>query len=171
MKSIMRASRSLFALLALGALALSSCAEDTTGPSVGSGTTLDATIRGAKVSFDPSASISPPAYDASNTRATFNATVTGDTIRSLNIAFTYDIDNGTFPHTLTDPDVTIVYTEKVNGVSTLYNCALGGQECTITLSRSNREIVDGTFSSNLTTIDDPNKKVAISGSFSVKLAR
>ena len=113
----------------------------------------------------------PPSYDASNTRAAFNATVTGDTIRSLNIAFTYDIDNGTFPHTLTDPDVTIVYTEKVNGVSTLYNCALGGEECTITLSRTNKKIVDGTFSSNLTTIDDPNKKVAITGTFSVSLSR
>lgn|GEM_PF-1967589 len=172
MKYTMRASRSTLALLAVGLLGLSSCTDDTVGPGVGSGTEFEATIRGTKFSFDPNSSIDEPSYDASLNRADFSATIVGDTTRTLSIGFTHDIDNGSFPQTLTDADVSIVYQEKVNGVSTVYNCAIGSSACRITLNATDKQIVDGTFSATLSTMDTPVKTVSITqGTFSVKFSR
>ncbi|MEP7220612.1 MAG: hypothetical protein ABI876_16925 [Bacteroidota bacterium] len=151
-------------------IALSSCAVDTTSPTtVGSGNLFDATIRGSRISFDPESLALPPSYDASAHRGTFTGTVVGDTTRTMVMAFTYDIDNASLPKTLTGSDVSITYTEKVGTTSTTYDCAVGGTDCAVTLTATDKHTVDGTFTANLTS---PTKTLSITnGTFSVKLNR
>lgn len=152
-------------------LFLASCKEDPVSSNVGSGTVLKGAVNGVSYTF-PLNAVSPPSYNASTKTGTFTGVITGTPSRTLSITFTHDIDNGTFPTTLGNPDVSIIYTE-VNGSSTSsYSCPIGATGCSVTLSATDKTTVDGTFNANLADPNDTTKTVSItSGSFSVKLNR
>ncbi len=162
----MRAYR--FALVPLAAaLLLSACTEDTTGPDVGSGNELEATVNGQNLvlNLTPGAST----YDSRTKQVFITGTLVGTPSKTVLLRFNYDIEQGPFPGTISGSSVNIVYTE---GESLMYDCPLPDNTCTITVTRSNGEIVDGTFSAMLMERTDTTKKVTITnGQFSVDLTR
>lgn len=158
----------------LAALAvLPSCTETATGPTVGSGDILDATVNGTPLSLDLVDATDFNTYDVALHQTHFGGTLTsGNTTKTITVSLTYDLDNGTFPHTLTGSAITINYAERTNGVDTIYDCPIGTSSCTVTLSGSNGTIVDGTFSATLAQTNDATKTVTITaGKFSAKLTR
>jgi len=168
----MRIHRSALAPLA-AALILSACAEDTTGPGVGSGTTLEATVDGQRLELNINTDPSTTYYDGSLHQAYFSGTLVGSPSRTILLGFRYDLDNGSFPQTVTGDAVNIVYTEiPAGGTALNYDCPATSSTCRITLTGSSGEIVSGTFSATLTEQNDPSKTVSITaGEFSVTLPR
>ncbi len=151
------------------ALLLSACTEDTTGPDVGTGNELKATINGQTVVWDVSSLAST--YDVGSKQVLFGETLTGSPSKTVLLRFNYDIDKGPFPHTVSGNAINIVYTESGSSVLT-YDCLGNDDHCSITITRSNGEIVDGTFNAMLSERSDSTKKVTITnGSFSIKLNR
>ena len=90
----------------------------------------------------------------------------------MTLTFTYDIDAGTFPTTIGNPDVSIVYSEVNGSSSSSYSCPIGVSGCSVTLSATDKTTVDGTFNANLADPNDTTKTVSVTGGeFSVKLNR
>ncbi len=167
----MAPSRLLLLVSSLLLLALSSCKEDPVSSNVGSGTILKATVNGQSFTF-PLNAVSPPSYNASTKTGTFTGVLTGTPSRTLSISFTHDIDNGTFPTTLGNPDVSVTYSEVSGTASASYSCPIGTSGCSVTLTATDKSIVDGTFNATLADPNDTTKQVSITaGSFSVKLNR
>jgi hypothetical protein len=152
---------------------LASCADAVTGPGVGSGNLLEATVNGTSTTFDVVSDISGfNTYTAISNEARFAGPVVGNTSRSITLRATYDLDKGPFPKTLSDDDVSIIYIESSGTSALTYNCPIGGHSCSITLTASDGETVDGTFHATLSESNDSTKKVTIeNGKFSVKLKR
>lgn len=152
-------------------LAVASCKEDPVRSNVGSGTMLKASVNGVSYTF-PLNSVSPPAYNASTMTGTFTGVITGTPSRALTITFTHDIDNGAFPVTLGDPDISIIYSEVDGSGTSSYSCPIGASGCSVTLTATDKAIVDGTFNANLSDPSNTAKTVSITaGSFSVKMNR
>src|SRR5690606_2077005 len=109
----------------------------------GSGNEMSAKINGTEVDFTVEPIFS--AYDATTMYGTFAGTTSGDPSRTLTIGFTYDSDAGTFPKTFKDPDISITYVEFSASDSTTAICEALKGNCTLTLTRSDGKVVDGTF--------------------------
>lgn len=154
------------------ALLLGACAENATGPDVGSGTELETTVNGQKLVLNLS-DASTTYYDDALNQGYISGTLTGTPSRTILLRFSYDIDNGAIPTTLGGDAVNIVYTEiPASGSPLNYDCPTTGGTCRITLSVSKGEIVDGTFSATLTERNDNTKTVTIAnGKFSARLPR
>lgn len=154
--------------LSLLAVAFSACDNNSVGPNVGPGNEMAAKINGTEVNF----TVEPifAAYDATTKYGTFAGTTSGTPSRTLTIGFTYDIDAGTFPKTFKDPDISITYVEFSPTDSTTAICEALQGNCTLTLTRSDGDVVDGTFSATLTDSKDAGSTVTIAGgTFSAKL--
>ena len=159
------------AIVALLVLAIVGCEEVPTQPTVGSGNELKATIDGEAITFDIESSQSE--YDALILSGRFQGTTSSEPLQSIVLTFSqFDIDNGTFPTTLSGADITMTVALSDAGDNKVYQCAVGSTDCSITLTGSNGEIVDGTFQGILTNTSDTNDKLTITnGQFSVKLTR
>lgn len=155
------------------ALLLGACAENATGPDVGSGTELETTVNGQKLVLNLNTDASTTYYDDALNQGYFSGTLVGTPSKTILLRFSYDIDNGAIPTTLGGDAVNIIYTESpASGPALNYDCPTTGGNCRITLSASNGEIVDGTFSATLTERNDVTKTVTITdGKFSVRLPR
>ncbi|HVZ40738.1 MAG TPA: hypothetical protein VHI13_15770 [Candidatus Kapabacteria bacterium] len=165
----MRILRSVLLLppLALATL-LGSCADSTLGTGIGSGTVLEATLNGTVISFDLTDVAGYNTYTIASKETRFGGT-SGKT--TLTMRLDYDIDQGTFPHTLTGGDISIVYIESSGSTPLTYDCAIGS-DCSVTVTNSNGSIVDGTFHAQLTERSDTTKKISVTGgTFSVTVAR
>jgi len=148
-----------------------SCGPDPVSSNVGSGTVLKATVNGQPYSF-PLNAVSPPTYNVGTRTGSFTGVLTGNPSRSVSVSFTYDIDNSALPITLGNPDVSIIYTEVSGSNSSSFSCPIGVSGCSVTLSATDKTIVDGTFNANLADPSDTTRRVSITaGSFSVKLNR
>jgi hypothetical protein len=169
----MRASRYLLVPLAASLLVLFSCTDNATGPGVGSGNLLEASVNGTKLTFDVASDIIGfNTYTAATNEARFAGSAVGATSKSLTLRATYDLDKGPFPKTLTGDDVSIIFIEPESTGTVTYNCLLGSSNCSITLTASNGVTVDGTFNATLSASSDTTQKVTITnGTFSVKLKR
>ncbi len=159
----------LFVLLVAGFLLFQGCEENPVNPSVGSGTLLKATIEGQPYTFDINTD------DTEYNEVVFAGTVSGSTdtppVQSIKVTFNYDIDNGTFPRTLSVPDILITVVFDNGGGAAVYQSISGG-DSRVTLSASNGTIVDGTFSGTLTNTQNANDKITLtSGEFSARLPR
>jgi len=157
-----------FLLIALALLTFNACKETTVGPTTGSGNVLEATVNDTKLSFDLDLSpLSPASYDTTLHRVSFNGTIVGTPSKTVSVSFTFDIDKGTYPTTLTGSVVSMVYIEGTNA----YNCDLTANDCSIIVTSHSGDIVDGTFT-GLLKASDPTKTVTIKdGKFSAKLKR
>jgi hypothetical protein len=166
-------STSAFLLIAALATLITACNDTTVGPSVGNGTTLEATISGIPLTLNVSA---PPVsnYDAATQRVTVAGTLVGDTTKSVTLFFTFNIDQGTYPTTLTEvtePDLNLVCIITSGSVTQTYNLdAVASDHCSVTLTAGNGTILDGTFAGTISNKDDRTKKITITnGRFSAKL--
>jgi hypothetical protein len=170
----MRAFRFLLAVLAASfLLPLNSCTEAPTGPGVGPGNILEATVNGTKLTIDVGSDIANfNTYTVASHEVNFGGTVVGTPSKTITARFTYDIDKGPFPKTLGGDSISIIYIEtSTSGVMT-YDCPTTGGSCSITVTGSNGEIVDGTFTATLAESTDPTKTVTITnGKFSARLKR
>ena len=148
------------------------CEETPVQPVVGSGNELKATIDGQEFTFDIEASQSE--YDTLLLSGRVQGTTSSEPLQSIVITFGhFDIDNRTFPVTRTGGDVTMTVAFSDAGGNKVYQCAVGSTDCSVTLTASNGEIVDGTFQgilTNTTNTNDANDKITITkGRFSVRL--
>lgn len=170
----MRASRLLMIPLAASLVMLvSSCTENATGPQVGPGNILEATVNGTKLTFDVATDAANfNTYTIASNESRFAGPLVGTPGTTMTLRASYDLDKGTFPVTLTGSDVSIIFIEiNVDGTF-IYNCPIGTESCTITLTASNGETVDGTFSAMLSDSQGRPKTARIeNGKFSVKLKR
>ena len=157
--------------LTIVALGLSSCEPTPTGPGtgLGNGTTLVATVSGVTYAFDLDPNV--VGYDEANQQVRFGGVVSNSgLIRTINASFFSDISSGTYPRTVTGDDVFVVYIENASGQNEIYDCSTSPDRCSITITGSNGQIVDGTFSAHLTNKSDASKTIVITGGrFSVKV--
>jgi len=152
---------------------ISSCTETTTGPQIGPGNILEATVNGTKLTFDVATDAANfNTYTIATNEARFAGPLVSAPATTLTLRASYDLDKGPFPKTLTGSDVSIIFIEiNVDGTF-IYNCPIGTQSCTITLTGSNGETVDGTFSAQLSeSLGTPRTVKIENGKFSVKLKR
>ncbi len=157
-------------IVAFALATLTGCEETPTEPNVGNGKELKATIDGEAITFDIETSLSE--YNETILNGRFSGSTSSAPVQSITISFSgFDIDNGTYPTTLTGADVFItLVVEGDGGMDKEYNCV--GNNCTITLVASDGEIVDGTFQGVLTNPDDSSDTITITnGTFSVRLTR
>jgi hypothetical protein len=163
------------ALVALSMVMLQGCEEEITGPGSGSGKVMEATADGTKLVFTlPTDTSAPdyPVYNTSTNSVTINATLTGLPTKSVNVFFTFNVDTGTLPSTVTGSDANLVYIVLSTSGSEAYNCVGAGASCSVTITARNGDIIDGTFQGDLVKTDDPTRKVSIrDGKFSVKFKR
>jgi hypothetical protein len=156
---------SFLLLIATALLTLGACKEDTVGPGPGSGNYLEATVNNSKLSFAIDLTASPASYDTAAHRVSFNGTIVGSPTKTVQIIFTFDIDKGIYPTTLTGSDVSMVYIEGTSA----YNCDLTTNDCTVTMTSHSGDIVDGTFQGLLK--GSAGTVVIKDGKFSAKLRR
>lgn len=159
----------LLIIAALATVALSSCDTNPTGPSTGTGNLLRATIDGTSYTFtlDPNQTW----YDSLATYAyVFGRTASGAAEKTLTITFVADIVTGSFPRTLAQNDVNVILIDNSDAQTTAFDCITHNTARTMTLTRSNGRIVDGTFSGTLANRTSASQTVTISGGeFSVEL--
>lgn len=167
----MRAYR--FALVPLfTGLLLGGCTEEVTGPGIGSGTELVATVNGQRLEMNINTDPSTTYYDSTLKQGYFSGTLVGTPSKTILLGFNSDIDKGTFPRTIGKESINIIYTEGSGTTALTYDCPNPAASCQIIVTNSNGQIVDGTFSATLTERTDPSKTVTITnGKFSVKLTR
>lgn len=157
----------LFSLLGLAFL-LSACADNSTGPDVGSGNELTAKINGTEVTFTMQPAIA--SYDPGTKLGRFGGTTTGNPTRTMTLSFTHDLDNGSFPVTFKDPEISITYIQISGTDTTTTICEPLKGHCTVTLTASNGSIVDGTFAATLTDTKNAANTFEIKGgTFSARL--
>lgn len=162
----------LFLIIACSVSGLMGCEESPIEPQVGSGTLLKATIDGTPYTFDILTNISE--YDQVLLFGKFGGSTNTPPVQSVTVSFNSDLDQGSFPRTLTGGDVTIsVVTSDIGGgTPNSYQCPVLTGDCKIVLTASNGTIVDGTFSGTLENTQDENDKITVTnGEFSVKLTR
>lgn len=159
----------VLSLAGLFLLLISACDDNSTGPGVGSGNELVAKINGTEVTFTLQSAVA--SYDPSTKLGRFGGTTTGTPTRTMTLSFTHDIDNGSFPITLKDPEISITYIEISGTDTTTTICDPLKGHCTLTLTASNGSIVDGTFSATpLTDTKNPAKTFEVKGgTFSARL--
>jgi hypothetical protein len=159
------------ALLALPLLLLQSCDENITGPGPGSGNLFEATIDGEKLTI-PLAVIgnAVPRYDTVAQQVSFGGTAFGPPNKTVTVFFTFDIDTASVPGSGTQ--VNIVYIVTSGSTDEIYRCDLVNNNCTVTVTARNGDIIDGTFQGTLVNSSDSTKKITITnGRFSVKVTR
>lgn len=161
----------LFLIIAVAFSTFQGCEESPTQPQIGPGNVLKATIEGAAYEFNIEESLSE--YDVSLLFGEFSGSTDAPPVQSITVSFNADIDKGPFPKVLTGGDVTlVVVTSDDVGVQRSYLCPVLDHDCRITITASNGEIVDGTFSGTLENSQDENDRIAVTnGEFSVKLTR
>src|SRR4051812_28524599 len=82
----MRASRFLLVPFVASLMALASCTETTTGPGVGSGNLLEATVNGTKLTFDvTSDDLGFNTYTVATTEARFLGPMVGESRKSITV--------------------------------------------------------------------------------------
>jgi hypothetical protein len=149
---------------------ITGCTENTVGPGAGSGTLLEATIDGTTYSFPITTVLS--SYTVADTTGIISGEVAGSTVRTLQARFSSNIDAGTFPRALKDPEVSFTYIVKTGAVQKTYQCAILGEDCAMTITGKSGNIVDGTFSAMLTNPSDSTDMIHVTnGKFSVNLPR
>jgi hypothetical protein len=160
-------------LLVSVALLFTACNDTTVGPIVGNGTTLEATISGIPLTFSLNADPADPTYDPLTQRILLGGTIVGDTTKTVSLFFTFNVDQGTYPTTVSGTDANLVCVIKSGGNTQTYNCnAVAHDVCSVTLTAGNRTILDGTFAGTLSNSADSSKKITIAnGKFSVRLRR
>jgi hypothetical protein len=171
----MRASRLLMVpLVASLVMLISSCKDNTTGPiQVGPGNILEATVDGRKLTFDVASDAANfNTYSVSSNETRFAGGLIGTPGTTMTLRASYDLDKGPFPKTLTGTDVSVIFIEITVDGTFIYNCPLGTNSCSITLTGSDGETVDGTVSADLSESTGQNTTAKITdGKFSVKLRR
>lgn len=173
----MRITRStpMVLLLPFLLMMLAGCEENTVGPGTGSGALLETEIDGVKYTLTPS--VLQSQYFVSLQSGQFVGTAPGTPTRSLTVFIRTDLDNGTFPRTLTDGDASLIYSETTNGVTVNYDVGLDPSQSTLTITGKSTTstgsmIVAGTFSGRLSNRDDRTKVVNLTnGKFSVDMSR
>ncbi len=152
------------ALLLTVALVATGCDASTTGPSNNVQNELDATIDGSDVPF----TVTLTGYTESTMNVQVGGSLSGSPSRSILLSFVTDIDQGTFPRTLTDPNVEITYTVGL----TPHQCSPSRQDCTVEVTSVDGDVVSGTFSATLTNPNDTTDVVSVTdGTFQAKLQR
>lgn len=158
----------LLSLVGLSLLLISACADNSTGPGVGSGNELVAKINGTEVTFTFQPAVA--SYDPTTKLGRFGGTTTGNPTRTMTLSFTHDIDNGSFPVTFKDPEISITYIQISGTDTTTTICEPLKGNCTLTLTDSNGSIVDGTFAATLTDTKNSSNTFEIKGgTFSARL--
>jgi hypothetical protein len=162
-------------LVVLSVVILQGCEEEVTGPGSGSGKMLEATVDGTKLVFtlptDTNA-LDYPIYNTTAHEVSINTTLTGLPTKSVNIFFTFNVDSGTLPSTVTGSDARLYYIVLATSGSETYNSLGSGGSCSVTVTARNGDIIDGTFQGDLVKTDDPTRKISIrDGKFSVKFKR
>ena len=161
----------LWLLLAVG---FAACTETPLEPTLGSGDELSAIVDGQSVTFDFEASLST--YDAANLNGDIVGATSTIPIKSIRVSFRgVDLDNDTFPQTLTGAKASIVLVTTGDGGEDLeYRTPsdISQSNTTITITATDGTIVDGTFSGTLVESDDPTDLISVTaGSFSARLER
>lgn len=163
---------SLFLIIAFSFVGFTGCEESPIEPQVGNGNTLKASIDGASYTFDINTGISE--YDEVLLFGKFGGSTNVPPVQSITVSFNADLDNGSFPRTLTGGDVliSVVTNDEGGGTPNSYQCPVLTGDCRIVLTATDGTIVDGTFSGTLENTKDENDKIVVSnGEFSVKLTR
>lgn len=162
----------LFLIIAFSFLGFAGCEETPTEPQVGPGNVLKATVGGTAYTFDINTSISE--YDEVLLFGKFGGSTNTPPVQSISVSFNYDIDNGSFPRTLTGGDATIsvVTNDEGGGTPNSYQTPVLTGDYRIVLTASDGTTVDGTFYGTLENTQDENDKLVVTnGEFSVKLSR
>ena len=167
--------RSLPLLLLLTlVVALPACKETPLEPDLGPGDELSAMIDGTPITFDFEGTLSNYA------ESTLDGVIVGATstipVKSIRVIFRgVDLDNDTFPRTLTGASASIVLvTTGGSGEDLEYRTPsdISLSNTTITIAATDGTIVDGTFSGTLVEIDDPSDMISVTnGAFSARLER
>lgn len=156
-------------LLAMGA---AGCVEQPTEPNVGSGNLLEAAINGVDRTFELSGEVSE--YEVATLVGRFGGS-TADGATSLIISFSqFNIDEGPFPTVLFGGDITMTLVDSSAAGKKTYvrPITANALQCSVTITGSDGEIVDGTFFGTLESTDDPNDVIVVmEGTFSAKLNR
>ena len=163
----MRTFGSLLSLLCFSLLFVA-CEEMPVGPSVGSGTELIATVDGVALNFDIEAG--QTTYNETQLFGTIAGATLALPVVAINLTFSgVDLDNDTFPRTLTGTEVSItVATENEQGDPVAFDSRNPGGSGIITISATDGTIVDGTFSGIL--FEDGDSIVVGNGQFSARLS-
>ena len=158
--------------VALLAMWVVGCVEEPTGPNVGSGNLLEAAINGVDRTFELSGDVSE--YEVATLFGRFGGS-TADGVTSLSITFSqFNIDEGPFPTVLSGGDITMTLVDSSAAGKKTYvrPITANALQCSVTITGSDGEIVDGTFFGTLESTDDPNDVIVVmEGKFSAKLNR
>lgn len=159
-------------VVALLTLTAFGCEELPNEPNVGTGKVLEAAINGVDVTFDLEEDATE--YDAATLFGRFGGS-TPDAVTTLSLSFArFNIDEGPFPTVISGGDITMTLVDSSAAGKKTYVRPLNANalQCSITITGSDGEIVDGTFFGTLESTDDPNDVVVVmEGKFSAKLNR